>query len=468
MFVGITFIATFLFGVVIAFGVLLLTAGIIGTPVPCPPCCARCRHGVAVASGHIHSPCPECAADLTAVDGIRYFRRQARGSRIAAGIGVCFAAFAVPILLRLVMFAVSNAGSGANLSAAELAALIADPTEDVFLSINEATNRAGAGTLSDADLKAIVTAIRSRRAGEKGAYPFSAETDLVALADQRKLLSDEELTAYLRSTVSTPKLDIPSTIRVPFTRGLSAPSGDSFNSVTRQIAVKRIEIDGVPLALLGMENKPIERFATGSWATLTIDVPPGDYALRITFEETYGVAVGNSPGPPPTRLIVDRIEEQPIRVVAANDPTWIELTTPSERRQDVASACVATAIAIDRDASGAGCSLRAAYRLHAVEGLTLAFDIVAEIAGAEHLVGRHVVASRGGSTTEWPALTGPVALGLPNDPLPREATIIFRPNPSLAEGLLGVSDIWGESVRIERVPIVTTLTQQPEGQRSSP
>ncbi|MBL9120301.1 MAG: hypothetical protein JNL80_10360 [Phycisphaerae bacterium] len=464
MSIGITFITMLLFGMILLTGAALVAHGLLGDAVAGPPICARCRHGIAVLSGATsapQSPCPECGSDLLAPQAVVYFRRKRRVRRIVAGFSILASAFLVPILLRLISFLLFEGPSiGPQTTHAALLTAIADPTAPEFFAFDEAARRMAAGTMSDAELKEVVLAGRTRRTAMSGGYPMTAEMDLLVAADQRSLINDEELTTYLRSFFAPPSLGMHAIFRPPFNVGLGPFPVESLNGAHRALALKHVTIDGKDVPLLDYQDAPLGRIGQAEFGRLKFDGPPGGHMLRATFEEVFRIAPanGNAANAAP-RLTVERIVELPLTFIAQGAPTWVTTESPERRTREVEQACLARAIAIDRDAAGDTCSLRVDAMVQSVRNLTLAFEIVVVLDGTEYVVGRHVVANTASMVTEYPMGSASVAIPVPRGLLPHHAVVLFRPKPELAEPIVGVERVWGGVVECRDVPVVTTLPQ---------
>ncbi len=451
-----TLIATSLLATFLATGVAIAFGGVIGRPIAITPCCSRCRHGVALSLQSLRAPCPECGGNLAAADGIRYFRTVRQPWRIGLGIAVALLAFAVPVAFQALLMRSSPSVSAAT-SSPDLAALIAKRDAIDFFALSEAHRRLVAGALADADLATLARAVITARASDRSGFVQASEVQIVVAADGRKLLGEDELLAFFRSLAEPPTLSLPQRIRVPHDLVFPSWPPSQNDAVRRDLDLVGLRLDETDLTILdNSNNQPISRVAFGVFARVTVAGPPGEHHIHATFEESYGVASNPTPRMKTTRAI-----DLPIEIVADGAPTWIGTESPAARRADVDAACNAIAVALDADASGTQCSIRVNYRLFPVASLSFGFDILVLLDGVEYPVARHVIGWAGGTLTEWPATLGERTMPMPTGSIPREATVIFRPNPGLLETVAGVERIWGEEVRREHVPVVTTLGRAP-------
>ncbi len=469
------YLAIALFAACLVCGSAIAASGVFGRPRARAPVCAACGHGIAQTATGADAPCAECGCDLSGPSSIRYFEVRRAPRRIAAGVAVAASSMLVLLAVHfVVMLATAAPGIGANTPAAELAAIVASPAaapdgpnaEFARRAVEEAARRRTAGLL-DAEARLVIArAILARPSARPEAFVSAEQDAFVSAARDDGLISDAELIAYLQSRVGEPTIDLPARIRVPARRFMSiAATQATYLAVDRRLkeAVFATAAGETPIPMVDHEDRPLTTVLAGTHAFLRFpetlaSAPPSNGELILTIEESFSLPSAMAAGlAGPTLAVAERRVRRPLMCVAMDAPTWIGMASPQDRREEVRWACVVQAVAIDDDALGQSRGVRADFTLLPVEGLALAFDIVVRVGDEEVLVGRRVTHRMGGATRSTQGWVGVWAGAptLPNSatPLPAGVTVLFRPNPGLAEDFPGVTDIWGETITIEGVPL---------------
>lgn len=472
--------STLLLALFLAFfttGGVLIIAGFIGRPVATAPVCARCGHGVAVrpsAEGPLGRPlgaCPECGASLDGEDGVRHFRRLRVTKRIAAGIGLCILAFGVPIASRILLVStVGLSGVGPTSSVQEIADIIASRNGSEYFAFEEIARRAQTSNLSDAEFRTILDGMRRREATlQSGRFIQPTEAQVLLSALARGLVDADELMSLIAQGLPEPRLELPSTIRGPHSRTQMGGERQNLGAFDRDLLLEAIAVDGTPIPLTDSNGAPYTTPSLGTFVAYGFQQPPGDYRLTVTFREEFQSSsptlarTGNQPPPLSRRVVI----EQPLRIVAGDAPTWIELASPPDRRAAVLAACEVRAVAIDPDAGGSACTVRTDYTIRPVPELAIAFEVIVLLGDREIRTATHVVRQTGGTTFTWPMRGYEEAtIPLPRESLPSTVTVVLRPRPSAAESLVGISAIWGETITFERVPVHSTAVPVAKGEET--
>jgi hypothetical protein len=432
----------FFFGMIAAACVFVAIA-FRGRAVPCPPCCAGCRHAIGdlvVAAGR---RCPECGRALDGEDDIRYFRvaLKARpfvyaGLLLALGFG---AAFGVALLRSL-----SARNVALNQTTASLVAAVRANGTNAFQEL--ASLARAAPTMTDADLSSVVDALKAAKDAGTLLYVNTDAADLLAEAQRRTLVTDETLVDIAAVGRRAMRLDVPDDVRVGTEYQLERRVTDNAVGATVTTTVTGVTIDGTPIPLPGDE---------GAWTEVRFDVPPGPHTITATFAAVVSLT-GTSGALPPTRATITT--SQPVRVHAADAPTWITLVDDPALAAEVRAAIRASVVALDRQPDGKT-AIRADVELRPAPSVPLSFACSVEIDGVRHPLGARwsMMTSNGSSYT-----SGTVA-GAADVPATASATatLILTPAPDAIETQRGVERIWGGEIRIP-------LTVVRDGQRTPP
>jgi hypothetical protein len=437
----------------LAFGGRVLVLAIAGRTEAVPPSCMRCGHRIDRSLAR-PTRCGECGSDLAADDAIRLFRRRPRTAMLGLFLAAMVVAACTPFLIAFVFRAVRAPAAAAltTLSTTELAERIRTKDGDDWQMRQEALRRGTAATTSDEDLGLLASAYIAWRADHPDGYRDAGESDLIVLADQRGLVDDAAIGAYIAEAFERPKLSLPDTVRSGHELLIGDPGRIGLGNLAHSAVLVELTLDGRPLPLSDGGRNPIERVAPNGVGRAVLEAEPGRRVLKAVYEESLFIAASGNAGAFATPRVVRRtIDERTIHVVARDAPTWIATSAPSDRRAEVERAVRANRVAIDPVDGASLCALRVDVGVGPVDGIALAFSVVVVLDGIEHPIGRLVQADTQRLHWERPLFFA-LPIDCPTRP-PRTARVVFRPDPAIVESMRGIDTVWGETIEFDEVPV---------------
>ncbi len=462
-----------LFAACLAVGAAVIAGGWFGTARPRSPLCGGCGHGIALVPNAAARACQECGRDLRGPGAIRYFARKRDVRRILRGIAIGACSVLVVIATQVIArFGMSIPTVGATTPTADLVAILAGEgvgrdgqNTDMFrMAAEESARRLAAGALAADERLSVVRAILARPHLAPTTYVAIEQDELIRAAHADGLITREEFVGYLQGRVGPPNLDMPGRVRVPTRRFIALSS-----EVATHLAVDRAlkgatflpagggDQAAIAIPVVDHSDRELTIVAPGNHAFLKLPAMQAAGTLTLTIEETFRLpSVAATPTATPI-AIADRHCSVPLGLEPFEAPTWIGVASPADQRDAVRQACMIRAVAIDDDATGSERSVRVDCELGAVEGLALAFDIVVVVGDREIVVAQRTIHRHNGSTRSSMSWPGRPTLPVSADPLPPRVTVRFRPNPSLAEEFPGVTEVWGETITIEGVPLSSSV-----------
>ncbi|MBL9148775.1 MAG: hypothetical protein JNM94_08800 [Phycisphaerae bacterium] len=410
---------------------VMLAIAIRGRAVACPPCCAGCSHAVGdlvVAAG---SRCPECGRALDGVDDIRYFRRALRarpfvyaGLLLGLGFGVAFG-------VAFLRSRFSSPGQIASQSPEELMASVGQNGDDAWLEINALAGLAP--TMSDADLTATVKALHAAKNAGRLRYLSGEAANILVEAQRRTLVDNETLIELAGTGLSIDlRLDVPDDVRAGEKYQVQVAAQNVGIGSGLTTALTAVTVDGAPLALTPVHT---------NFATVQFDLAPGDHRIETTFNASASLR-----GTFATPMVSGTLtRSQPVRVHAADAPTWITSVVDDSLADEVREAIRASVVTLDRQSDGRT-AIRVDLAIRPAPSIPLSFVCKVEIAGVPYWLG-----------TRWAMMTGTgssytsgtlMATEQVPDSDATTATLILTPSPEAIEQQRGVERIWGREIRI--------------------
>lgn len=409
-------------------GAILLAIGLRGRLRRIAPRCRRCRH-LLRPEGDV---CPECGLSRAEADAVRHFVRRPSIAAILVGLALLQAD-------RVVAYA-SRLREAISPAAATQARTLRTPRiasdEELLADFERRGLEAGAAldtllarspSYGDETLRRLVVAtVEAIERGDRdarGRAGLSLELATL-LADARaRGVDGDALHRIANALLGAPFPTLPGRVRAGALPPISHGGRETAGSLTRRSELLRLRVDGVDV--------PIERRDAGT-AIVRLDFAPGRHEIDAEFSSELRLFLAD--GTSPAVAATDRTRRA-VEVFAAHEPTWIGLATPDAAREEVADACSASVVAIDRLEDGA-VALRSDLEIARVASTALAFRAILVIGAVEIPLG------------EEPRATRRPALVLPVDPAPGATRGVIRlvPAPELAEGRTGVETIWGESI----------------------
>lgn len=467
---GVVVIIAFL--VLLALAIVMLTIGVRGRWQRCEPRCARCSQRVGLHEVEASGRCPECGHALADPGGVRWFERRRRPLFLVLGSALVLLAVAIPFVLALLVRATTMGGPVTMATQPTSALIAAMGNERSVFELQELEARARAGTLTPAELRAIVTIMKTVSDARDQRRIFPSAKEIIIRARATGAITDDDARSLLDAWYPADTLvQLPPIVR---TGGTLTLRGDIFDQSPPIVVEAR-----VGSAALGGKALDMQRFSQPSDAAIdlrfggmiTIEAPPGQHEVRLELQRTMRFAPGTAPNPAipgdtgtpdgAPKIQDVRTVVIPIEVISEDAPSFVRMESPSARAAEVRRSCSVTAAAIDRDSKGGGCIVRVDAQIPGVEGLHLAFDLIAVIEGQEIALGwTSARVSEDGSSRSMTSSISVGRLASCPDPIPDVISVILRPAPRRVEEEVDTGAIWGEEIEIRNVPVRSNMRSQ--------
>lgn len=448
-------------------GVIVFTLGVRGRWQRCEPNCAKCSQRLGLHEVTESGRCPECGHALNEPGGVSFFTRRRRPVMIVLGAFLVVAAWFVPAL-GMVPFRGTVSRATAALTQQPTSALIlATASDDSVFEFQELDTRSAAGTLSAAEVLAIVDNLKAATDAQSQRRIFPAAESILIRARASGMLDNDTALELFDAWVPVESLvSLPRTLRQQTNVTLGSESLDLMPPITCSASVLSASLDGTPMKLNNFGQGEGDAINLERGGMLEIAAQPGKHELRLRVRRTIRFDRSSTVVPPiagsvdPTASAATLVHERevviPIEVIADDAPSFIPLESPRSRREAVRRACIVRAAAIDRDSTTGRCHVRIDFQLDGVDGLQLAFDFFAVIDGDEIPLGWASARKNGGSSHSSHAVNVGTLHECPAD-IPDTIAVRLKPAPRRVESETRPGPIWGEAIDIEHVPVRSNL-----------
>ncbi len=452
--------------VLLAVGAALIWRGLVGAPEFTGPVCAKCGYDVRTIilgrAGDAPMACPECGNDLATRRGIAFGRRARRPGLVVAG-----AVLAAPMLL-VTAGGVAQALLGINWQDLKPTGwLIADARADSPRAWRPLQDRLSRGRLTPDEtqraVEQLIAVVRADRA-RGGSGPLHWADDFLGLALAKGHVPDEQLQRLCDAFYGRPTVSGDSRVRTGRPLELRVAAGQTWDLPSLRFIKALREArtaSGETLRLwddVQRQERPAAEYLSrdGKWdieAIVPDGLPPGEHVLTFTVD--MGVLPDASPMAGPDGRPGQRPRWVNPRLV------WTETVehTVTVLPKDAVMVTLVTDPAMDPRKLGHLRAPRLVLTLgrrkpqlaldwpdHGNDAVPVAFDLFWRIDGKETKLGSYARAGgrqRSTSNTDI-------------DPLPPAVSavdLILRPSTELAEELPDVTEIWGEEIVFEGVPL---------------
>lgn len=452
-------------------GVALATRAARGTPVLTEPRCAKCGYDLRGSPTFPPTRCSECGSDLSLPHAVRWgeFRKRPRVVWVIVTAGV-LALVGISALFfgRSTMSARSTTRTNTRTNTAVLSSLAT--TVNQPNDWRDVDSRLAAGRLSNTEAAQAIELLIKDLAKTAGASrgPLSWSEGFVARAESRGAISDEQYLRLARAYYGPGNVTIAPRARqgakLPFRlqygghwqlpgvqlvkalRQVKLEDGREIQATGEEDAYRRKKDAAAPNPDYLSAESP--RDINGS---LTIDLPPGEHVLTFVFDnaallpQTAPRIVSNKPGQaknwPNGRMKWTEEIKVPVTVIAG-DKSPVAMVNDPALDPRATGAIKVKALRVIRIATGQRVAVDLSIESKVVP---CSFDVLLRTGGVEYPMGYYVCSANGTSGS---------GLAVDFKSLPadaRAADLLFRPNPSHAEGMPGVDRIWGSAVELSNV-----------------
>jgi hypothetical protein len=464
-------------------GAVVIALGIRGRAVFASPRCAKCSYDLRAVNFLTQQvgSCPECGADLGQPAAVTFGQLQRRPSMIIAGVIIALSPLLLMVLLVMVPRAVIRPAVGAQASKARTTpALITSlaTTLNQPWDWQELERRLGAGSLTTADVDAVVNVlindIAAKRAAGQRPQPVHWAERFLKPAVSSGALSP----AVLKSLCQTyygdaPQIRSRSRVRQNQPMDLEFDLEGPWNLPGMQVCWSLKQVQADDGSVLTLTHAYDQRSATARSnpdrfsgtnrggdvrAQLAQALSPGEHELSFTFdmgtvvENTTFVGLDGNPGTadkwPSPISTWQSIVKQKVQVVTQDQSVIDVITDPKQDPLQKVTLNVEQALTRPHT-RGVEIVIKWAASDHADPPISYRVTLVA---GDQKIDFGRVFTGRTGTSRSTSSMSG-MKMVKTLAPEVKSIDLLFTPDPEGAERFVGVERIWGGEYKIENVKL---------------